>query len=94
MSKQSMQDKLRLIADCIDSGKSVQYRLMGSKWMDKQILYDGIITLYVDSEYQVKPDKPRTGTISYGSHLDYTQIKAIELTTEVIQALEDAGIEI
>ena len=64
---ESIPEKLRLIADCIEQGTSVQ----------------------------AKPVKPRIGLINWTEdNCRHSVYKAIELTDEVIKALEDAGIEL
>ena len=47
------------------------------------------------SEYRIAPNKPRRGIVSHDDgDILLTPYKAIQLTPEVIQALEDAGVEI
>ena len=96
-----MPEKLRLIADCIEQGKSVQSREICAptatpkNWSNdynitNNPLYD--IAVYAMSNYRAKPDKPRTGTWN-GSRCRCYGYEAIELTEEVKKALQDANID-
>ena len=105
--KQTMSEKLRLIADCLKNGKTVQSKEICAagatpkNWSDdydvtNNPLYD--IVVYAMCNYRAKPDKPRISHVSDPLYdvdhpLFYYNYEAIELTSEVKKALDDAGIE-
>ena len=92
--KQTMPEKLRLIADCIEQGKTVQFYGGFEGWTDCEYVpaSDGTISIHASTEYRAKPDKPRTGTWNGGRCRCYGY-EAIELTEEVKKALQDADID-
>jgi len=75
------------------SGKEVQFRVYPEgEW--KECFSP---TLDRRLEYRPKPEKPRVGVFTQWSHQvepEAVEIKAVELTAEVRQALKDEGIEI
>ena len=94
--KQKMEDKLRLIADCIEQGIDVQVEGTSCEWEVSQLAggYRDVVQIYSKLNYRAKPDKPRTGIVQWADNKcrEYAY-ESVELTPEVIQALKDAGIE-
>ena len=60
--KQTMPEKLRLIADCIEHGKGVEFLSGGGEWLIKYLspLDEKTITISRSVLYRAKPDKPRS----------------------------------
>ena len=102
MSKQTMPEKLRLIADCIETGKTVEC-LVDSSPSWKEMIEDYVTHIVIrdDVTYRAKPDKPRTvyieATPSGGmftcSKTKFDSVTFYEATPEVLQALKDAGVD-
>jgi hypothetical protein len=91
MMKQTMPEKLRLIAHCIEQGKDVQYN-GGNGWHHAMcVQLTSVVEVYPGNEYRAKPDKPRVGVVKKDYAIFYD---AVELTPEVRAALEAAGVEI
>ena len=90
---QTMSEKLRLIADAIERGKEIQWTESDGSWC-RYYLGANPITIWENTEYRIKPDKPRSGVVMADMQTPAMAYEAVELTPEVRQALEDAGIEI
>ena len=89
-----MPEKLRLIADCIEQGKTVQFSNAGD-WKNCNYVpsSDGTISIESGTNYRAKPDKPdkpRIGTVKSWGDYNYD---AVEITEEVKKALQDANID-
>jgi len=100
MTKQSMPEKLRLIADCIEQGMEVEVRHVSNLWKHASASPDktGDCIVLERMEYRAKPEKPRIYDENFNDlgHIEANCHPpgplAIELTPEVRQALEDAGL--
>ena len=91
---QTMIEKLRLIADAIEQGKDVEAKTTGKmRWEISKLASGKLpnIQIFNEIEYRIAPDKPLVKTVLLeGRH----ESEFVQLTPEVREALEAAGVEI
>ena len=94
MTEQSMPEKLVLIARCIREGREMERKYNPDcVWKHYNPTESDICRVHHQAVYRAKPEKPRTGVVNWTEHAGRCMAyEAIELTPEVRQALEDAGL--
>jgi hypothetical protein len=98
MMKQTMSDKLELIARCLRDGVGIQWReVRGGGWFLENCFENEVHVMGPEYEYRAKPVKPLVGEFCTG-FVDANGMpvkeSAVQLTPEVRAAVIDAGIEI
>jgi hypothetical protein len=94
----NMPDKLELIAQCLRDGVEVQYN--GGNGWKKSYVNDrsrNATTIWYDYEYRAKPVKPRFSIVEvqdFTTSAPGLRYRAVQLTPEVKEALENAGIAV
>jgi hypothetical protein len=96
--KQTMPEKLELIARCLRDETDIQCReVAGGGWSSSGLTCNEIYVMGPEYEYRAKPVEPLVSEFCTGfvdANGMPVKVVAVELTPEVRAALEAAGIEI